>query len=378
MRASISGPITNTSPSHQRFHSISGGNFNPAQLGRIPSNGSLNGGPPSTGTALNGIGRGLPPPPQPFASAHHAPQPSASPVRIPSYTQQPPPQRIVTPLTSKPENGASASPGPPPPPTTGRAAPPAADPAAAPAPVPAPAPVVRGSRRQYAANTRQYIAGDLTGPPSASSNSPRRHGYSQSVSVSSSAGSSFFAPGDAGIPPLAAPFGGPSPGKAPAYGGGAPVAQIPAFGGGPAGAGQAGAGANLADQFGQMGLNGGAGKQVNDAETVNLMNLPLNPAELFELASPAINLPPTASFSQSEHRNADPSYQRCTLNAIPTSDSLLKKSKVPLALILTPYRTVKPGDVSSGVYASSTALWTDPLTSLLLVPRLRFLWPPTR
>ena len=55
-----------------------------------------------------------------------------------------------------------------------------------------------------------------------------------------------------------------------------------------------------------------------------------------------------ASFSQSPTRNADPSYQRSTLNAIPTTNSLLQKSKIPLALILTPYRSLKPGDVSRG------------------------------
>lgn len=201
-------------------------------------------------------------------------------------------------MTEEAPSPAATAP-PPPPPTAHAPLPPdsAAPPPAPAAPAAAPAPpVVRGSRRQYAANTRQYIAGDLTGPPSAAANSsPRRHGYSQSVAVSSSTGGSFFAPGDGGIPPLAAPFGGPSPGVGSAYGGGAPVAQIPAFGGGQAG-GAAGGVGGLADQFGQVGLNGGgAAKPVNDAETVNLMNLPLNPAELFELPSPPINLPPTVS-----------------------------------------------------------------------------------
>ena len=53
-----------------------------------------------------------------------------------------------------------------------------------------------------------------------------------------------------------------------------------------------------------------------------------------------------ASFTQSETRNSDPSYQRCTINAIPNTNSLLTKSKIPLALIVTPYRSLKPGDVS--------------------------------
>jgi len=60
-----------------------------------------------------------------------------------------------------------------------------------------------------------------------------------------------------------------------------------------------------------------------------------------------------ASFSQSPTRNADPSYQRMTMNAVPTTNSLLQKSKVPLALVLTPYRSLKPGDVSAFSPSSS-------------------------
>lgn len=41
---------------------------------------------------------------------------------------------------------------------------------------------------------------------------------------------------------------------------------------------------------------------------------------------------------------ADYSYQRCTLNAIPATDSLLRKSKLPFGLVLTPYRSLKDGD----------------------------------
>jgi protein transport protein SEC24 len=63
-----------------------------------------------------------------------------------------------------------------------------------------------------------------------------------------------------------------------------------------------------------------------------------------------------ASFSQSPTRNADPSYQRSTLNAIPTTNSLLQKSKIPLALILTPYRSLKPGDVGPSLKERSPNL----------------------
>jgi protein transport protein SEC24 len=51
-----------------------------------------------------------------------------------------------------------------------------------------------------------------------------------------------------------------------------------------------------------------------------------------------------SSITQSSLSNADPSYQRCTLNAIPTTQGLLNKSKLPLALVCTPFRSVKPGE----------------------------------
>src|ERR1700761_8029706 len=41
---------------------------------------------------------------------------------------------------------------------------------------------------------------------------------------------------------------------------------------------------------------------------------------------------------------ADPSYQRCTLNAMPANNSLLSKSKIPLALVITPYKSLKEGE----------------------------------
>ena len=51
-----------------------------------------------------------------------------------------------------------------------------------------------------------------------------------------------------------------------------------------------------------------------------------------------------SSISPSPFSNADPSYQRCTLNAIPTTQGLLNKSKLPFALVCTPFRSVKQGD----------------------------------
>jgi protein transport protein SEC24 len=50
--------------------------------------------------------------------------------------------------------------------------------------------------------------------------------------------------------------------------------------------------------------------------------------------------------TDSPNVNCDPSYQCSTINAIPNSESLLKKSRLPFALVLAPYRSLKEGDVS--------------------------------
>ncbi|RCI06490.1 COPII subunit [Rhizopus stolonifer] len=58
---------------------------------------------------------------------------------------------------------------------------------------------------------------------------------------------------------------------------------------------------------------------------------------------PAIRLPPNA-ITDSPFVNCDTSYQASTINAIPATESLLKKSKLPFALVLAPYRSLKEGD----------------------------------
>lgn len=96
----------------------------------------------------------------------------------------------------------------------------------------------------------------------------------------------------------------------------------------------------VAQQFGNMALGG----QGIVPQTVNLVGMQLNPAELAQLQPPPINLPPNIACSDHPLCNADPSYQRCTLNAIPANSTLLTKSKVPLAIVVTPYRSIKAGD----------------------------------
>ncbi|KAJ8516276.1 hypothetical protein ONZ45_g6398 [Pleurotus djamor] len=106
-----------------------------------------------------------------------------------------------------------------------------------------------------------------------------------------------------------------------------------------AAAGPGGVGA-LADQFGQMGMGGQKQFQLY---TANLLTSPPDPRELHQ-PPPEIRLPPNACISPNPLANADPSYQRSTLNAIPTTSSLLTKSKIPLGLVITPYRSLNEGE----------------------------------
>ncbi|KAH7099784.1 CPII coat sec24 protein [Auriculariales sp. MPI-PUGE-AT-0066] len=96
----------------------------------------------------------------------------------------------------------------------------------------------------------------------------------------------------------------------------------------------------LADQFGGLGV---AGQKPLQLHSVNLLNMPPNPAELLQ-PPPEIRLPPGACLTQDPRAQADPTYMRCTLNAIPTTSALLSKTKLPLALVLTPHRSLEPGE----------------------------------
>lgn len=96
----------------------------------------------------------------------------------------------------------------------------------------------------------------------------------------------------------------------------------------------------MASQFQGMALGGAKG---NPLVTVNLSGSQPNVNDL-ERPPPEIRLPPNACISTNPKANADPSYQRCTLNAVPTTSSLLTKSRLPLGLVLSPYRSVREED----------------------------------
>ncbi|KAF4589347.1 Protein transport protein SEC24 [Ophiocordyceps camponoti-floridani] len=75
---------------------------------------------------------------------------------------------------------------------------------------------------------------------------------------------------------------------------------------------------------------------LNHLYPTDLMNQPFNVSEL-DLPPPPIVLPPNTSVTPSPNANCPPRYVRSTLNAVPTTNSLLKKSKLPFALVVQPY-----------------------------------------
>jgi len=77
--------------------------------------------------------------------------------------------------------------------------------------------------------------------------------------------------------------------------------------------------------------------------TVNLLAQPPNPAEL-HAPPPEIRMPPGACLTQDPKAQSDPSYMRSTVHAVPTTSALLAKTKLPLALVLTPHRSLEPGE----------------------------------
>ncbi|GAM85599.1 hypothetical protein ANO11243_036060 [Dothideomycetidae sp. 11243] len=170
-------------------------------------------------------------------------------------------------------------------------------------------------------------------------------------------------------PPQTAPYGAaPAYGQQPAAqqgyqqpGYGAPGAQGAGYQ--PPQAGYPGPGAQqpaaqgvmagMTQQFGQMGFGGQqqpAPQPQQAAPAVQRLN-PLQPVDIsvqgapfhvsdLDLPPPPLILPPNTSVTPSPDANCPPRYVRSTLNAVPTTSSLLKKSKLPFALIIQPYATL--------------------------------------
>ncbi|TGO52505.1 hypothetical protein BCON_0140g00190 [Botryotinia convoluta] len=158
--------------------------------------------------------------------------------------------------------------------------------------------------------------------------------------------------------PQAGMVGAPQGGfSQPQYGGGVGGYQPPDAGypgpGTPVTPGVAG----VTQGMGQMGMGGpqqpiaaqarpgGAPAQValNQLYPTDLTNQPFNVAEL-DLPPPPIILPANSSVTPSPNANCPPKYVRSTLNAVPTTNSLLKKSKLPFALVIQPYTSLHDVD----------------------------------
>ncbi|RXK39967.1 protein transporter SEC24 [Tremella mesenterica] len=198
----------------------------------------------------------------------------------------------------------------------------------APAPAPAPAPVSRPGRRHYptAQIQQMYAGGGYDQPPPVQ---PLAPGYGDQTHVAPQ----FFTPGMADVQQAQIPQG---------------QFQQPAYGQQPAYPQEKGVD-QMTNQFQnmQMGYRAGATygdqKQLHSIQTVNLIGMQPDVRGL-DSPPPAALLAPNAAVTQSPHIQPDPSYQRCTLAAMPTTQSLLNKSKLPLALVLAPYRSVREVD----------------------------------
>ncbi|KAG2223570.1 hypothetical protein INT45_001652 [Circinella minor] len=104
----------------------------------------------------------------------------------------------------------------------------------------------------------------------------------------------------------------------------------------------------LTGQFGNMNVSSPQGP----AKSIPLLGAAPIITDLNAPAPPII-LPQNSSITNSPYANAEESYKCCTINAIPANESVLKKSKLPLALVLAPYRTSEGDDDQVPVIADS-------------------------
>lgn len=98
--------------------------------------------------------------------------------------------------------------------------------------------------------------------------------------------------------------------------------------------------AAVSQQMGQMSMN--ASTPLRQVESVDLMNVRPEVSELYG-PPPPIMLPENIALTPSPLSNASPEFMRSTVNAIPNNNSLLKKSKLPLAISIRPFTTLTGG-----------------------------------
>ncbi|KAG9761241.1 hypothetical protein E4T50_01171 [Aureobasidium sp. EXF-12298] len=207
-------------------------------------------------------------------------------------------------------------------------------------PVPAPSQAPARKKRAYAGQAFEFGAGANAGAPATQTPPPAAaYGAAQPA-----AGYGYGAP-------VQQPAGYPDPQQQSAAAYGAPAAgyQPPdAYGAAPGGV------PGMTQQFAQMGM---APQQQQPAQApqqpapvaqrlnplqpvdISVQGAPFHVSDL-DLPPPPIILPPNSSVTPSPNANCPPKYVRSTLNAIPSTNSLLKKSKLPFALVIQPYATL--------------------------------------
>ncbi|KAH8548969.1 Sec23/Sec24 trunk domain-containing protein [Umbelopsis sp. PMI_123] len=89
-----------------------------------------------------------------------------------------------------------------------------------------------------------------------------------------------------------------------------------------------------------LSMNGGGANPVH----VPLIGQPPQIQDLFA-SPPSIVLPPNSSVTAAPTVQCHPRLKRCTLNHIPNTDGLLRKSKLPLAIVLNEYPSDRSGDM---------------------------------
>ncbi|PIA14494.1 putative ER to Golgi transport-related protein [Coemansia reversa NRRL 1564] len=94
----------------------------------------------------------------------------------------------------------------------------------------------------------------------------------------------------------------------------------------------------ITQQFSQMGV----GQSQQDYQTAPLGGKP--PITALDEAPPPIRLPPGSMCVPSPFAQCPASHKRSTLNAIPRSDKLLRKTKLPFGLVVTPFKSQGPGE----------------------------------
>ncbi|KAI9144636.1 Sec23/Sec24 trunk domain-containing protein [Paraphysoderma sedebokerense] len=110
---------------------------------------------------------------------------------------------------------------------------------------------------------------------------------------------------------------------------------------------------DLNQSFGNLTLANAVISPAHPVQTLSLSNSPTNPYDPV-MPPPIIRLSPQAAVTQSPYVNCKPEDKRCTMNMIPQTSAILNKTRVPLGLIISPFRTLNPGEEEVPVISTQT------------------------